>query len=60
MIELLITLLILAIVVYVVYLIIGMLNLPAPIKTIVYLIAGLIVLLVLLDRLGLFSIGKSL
>ncbi len=55
MIELLVSLLILAIVVYVVYLILNQIQLPPPIKTIVYLIVGLILLLVLLDQVGLYS-----
>ena len=57
MIELLVSLLVLAIVVYVVFLIIDMLKLPAPIKNIVWIIAALIVLLVLLDRLGLYHLA---
>lgn len=57
MIELLVTLLLLAIVIYVVNLIIGMLALPPQVKTIVYIIAGLIGLLYLLSRLGLYNVG---
>lgn len=59
MVELLVSLLILAIVIYVVYLIIGMLNLPPTIKTIVYLIVGVIFLVVLLDRTGLLHMNLS-
>jgi Zn-dependent protease with chaperone function len=58
-IELLVSLLILAVVVYVVYLIINMLTLPPPVKTIVYLIVGLIFLVVLLDRVGLYHLNLS-
>ena len=56
MISLLITLLIAAVVIYVLYLIIGMINLPAPIKNIVYLIVGLIILLWLLSSFGLYTL----
>lgn len=56
MISILVTLLIAAIVIYVVYLIVGMINLPAPIKNIVYLILGLIILLYLLSYFGLYNI----
>ena len=60
MIEILITLLILAVIVYVAYLIIGMLHLPQPILNIVYIIAALIVLLILLDVTGLYSVRGGL
>ena len=56
MIELLANLLILAVIVYVVYLILGMLKLSPPISTIVYLIVGLLVLVMLLDRAGLYHL----
>lgn len=54
LIHLLIGLLCLAVVIYVVYLILGMLPLPAPAKQIISLILSLIFLLVLLSYLGLF------
>lgn len=57
MIELLVTLLLLAVLVYVAYLIVGMLKLPPPILNIVYIIMAVIVLLVLLDKLGLYSVN---
>lgn len=57
MVELLVALLILAVIVYVVYLIVGMLHLPGPILQIVYLIMALIVLFVLLDKLGLYHLN---
>lgn len=57
MISLLVTLLILAVVVYVVNIIINELSLPPFVKTIVYLIAGLIGLLYLLDVLGLYHLA---
>ena len=56
MIELLITLLVVAVLVYVVYLVLGMLHLPPPIQTIVFLIVGLVVLLFLLDMFGLYNV----
>ncbi len=59
MIELLVSLLILAVVIYVVYLVINMLNLPPPIKTIVCLIVGLIFLVVLLDKVGLYHLALN-
>lgn len=54
LINLLIWLLVLAIVIYVVYLILGMLPLPGNVKTIATLVLGLIFLLILLNHLGLF------
>lgn len=56
MISLLITLLIGAIIIYVVYLIVGMLSLPQPIKNIVFLIIGVIVLVWLLQTFGLYHL----
>jgi len=55
MISLLITLLLVAVVVYIVYLILGMISLPDPIKKIIYLVVGLIVILWLLQYFGLLS-----
>lgn len=59
MIELLITLLLVALVVYVVHLIIGMLNLPQQVKTIAYIIIGVVVLLWLLSYLGIYSYSPT-
>lgn len=56
MIEILVTLLLLAVVIYVVNLVIGMLNLPSQVKTIAYLIVALIALFYLLDTFGIYSI----
>lgn len=53
LISLLIWLLILACVIYIVFLILGMLPIPAQVKTIITVILGLIFLLVLVERLGL-------
>jgi hypothetical protein len=55
-ISFLITLLIGAAVIYVVYLIVGMINLPAPIKNIVYIVVGLIILVWLLSYFGLYDL----
>lgn len=55
MIALLVGLLIAAAVVYVVYLIVGMINLPAPLKNIVYIIMAIIILVWLLSYFGLYS-----
>ncbi len=52
LIGLLVTLLVLAIVIYVVKLILDMLPLPDPVRLIVYLILGLVGLLILLNMLG--------
>lgn len=52
MIGLLITLIVLLVVVYVAHLIVEQLALPPPVKTIVYLILGLVFLLILLGQLG--------
>lgn len=57
MIEFLITMLILCVVIYVVYMVVGMLKLPAPISTIVYLIIGLIFLVVILDKSGVYHLN---
>lgn len=54
LISLLIWLLILALVIWCVYLVIGMLPLPAPVKQIVCVILALIFLLILLQHLGFF------
>lgn len=54
LIHLLIGLLVLAIVIYVVYLVLGMLPFPQPVKTIISLILALGFLLVLLSYLGIF------
>ena len=45
------------IVVYAVHLVIGMLGLPAQIKQLAYLVIAVVVLLWLLDRFGLYSVG---
>ena len=55
MISLLVGLLIQCVIIYVIYLILGIIALPAPIKNIVYLIVGLVILLWLLDSFGLYS-----
>lgn len=55
MIEMLVGLLILALVIYMVHMIIGMLNLPAQVKTIAYIIVGIVVLLYLLRLFGLYN-----
>ena len=55
MISILLSLLVLAVVIYVAYLILGYINLPEPINKIVTIILGLIFLLVLLQQVGLFG-----
>ncbi len=55
MISILVSLLIAAAVIYVVYMIIGMISLPAPMKNIVYIIVALIVLVWLLSFFGLYT-----
>ena len=52
LISLLIWLIILAVVVWLLFLIIGMLPLPEPIKTIITVVIALILLLVIVQRLG--------
>lgn len=59
MIEFLITVLILCIVIYVIYLVLGMIQLPAPIKTIVYLIVGLILLIAVLNYTGIYHLSLN-
>lgn len=55
MITFLVTLLLVAVVIYVVNLILGMLSLPPAVKQIAYIILGLVVLFWLLDFFGLYS-----
>jgi uncharacterized membrane protein YuzA (DUF378 family) len=55
MIELLITLLLVAVAIYVINLIFGMIPLPPQAKTIAYIIIGLIVLFWLLSFFGIYS-----
>jgi hypothetical protein len=54
LISVLIWLLVLAVVVYVIWLILNMLPIPEPIKTIILCILGLVLLLVIVQRLGFF------
>jgi hypothetical protein len=46
--------LVMAVVIYVIYLILGMVNLPSPIKNIVYLILGVILILWVLSATGVY------
>lgn len=55
MITFLVTLLLICVLVYVAHLVIGLLKLPDPIKTIAYIIVGLIVLFWLLNYFGIYS-----
>ena len=57
MVKTLVSLLVLCIVIYVIYLILNMIQLPAPIKTIVYLIVGLVLLVWLLRYFGIMDSG---
>lgn len=57
MVELLVTLLLAAVVIYVVQLIIGMINLPPQAKTIAYIVVAVIVILWLLDKFNLYHLG---
>ena len=56
MIELLVTLILVCIVVYAVYVVMGMLTLPAPIKQLIYLLIAVIVLFWMLDRFGIYHL----
>ena len=55
----LVTMLIAAVIIYVLYLVLGLINLPQPIKTIIYLIVGLFLVLYLLGAVGI-NTGISL
>lgn len=59
MIELLVTILLFLIIIYVIYLainfIVARMSLPSEVQTILYIVLGLIALLFLLDILGLYS-----
>lgn len=59
MINLLVGLLILALVIYCVFLVVGMLPLPEPAKQIVVIILAIIFLLVLLRQLGILGGGGA-
>ena len=54
LISVLIWLLVLAVVCYIIWLILNMLPLPEPIRTIILCILGLVLLLVIVQRLGFF------
>lgn len=54
LISLLIWLLVVAVVIYVLFLVLGMLPIPEPIKTILLCVVGLILFLIIIQRLGLF------
>lgn len=56
MIELLLSLLVLLLVIYVANLIVEALPFPQNVKTVIYLILGVIFLIILLGRLGLFHL----
>lgn len=56
MISFLVTLLIIAVIVYAAVLLVNYLPLPQPVKTIAFLIVGLIGLLYLLSSLGLYTV----
>ena len=56
MIELIISILLLLVIVYVVHMVIDALGLPGNVKNIAYLIVGLIALFWLLERFGLYSL----
>jgi len=53
LVSIIVWLVVLAVVVYVIFLILGMLPIPEPIRTILCLGVGLIILLLLVQRLGL-------
>jgi hypothetical protein len=55
MISMIVTLLLLGVLIYVVQLIVSMLALPSQVKTIVYIIIGVLVLLYLLNMFGLYN-----
>jgi hypothetical protein len=59
MIEFLISMLVLAIIIYVVVLVVGMLPLPPQVKTIVYLIVGVILLVAVLNQAGIYDFGHG-
>lgn len=54
LVELLVFLLVLILVLYIAQLIIGMMGLPPQVTRIVWIVIGIIALLVLLERLGLY------
>lgn len=57
LIGILVTLIILAIIAYAVYIVIGMFALPQPIKQLVYLLTGVILLVFLLNQLGIYHVA---
>lgn len=60
MLTILVTLLVVAIIAYVAYLVIGMLHIPQPILTIIYIIVGLVLLLWVLNAVGISLPGLKL
>lgn len=58
MIDVLITLLLVAVVIYVVNIIINLISLPAQVKQIVYIILGLVILFWLLDFFGIYDLAN--
>lgn len=57
MIEFLIYILVLCVVIYVLHLVIDMLSLPSQVRTIAFIIIGLVVLLLLLKKFGVANLG---
>jgi hypothetical protein len=58
LIGLLVTLVILCVVIYAVHIVVGMIALPQPIKTLIYLLIAVIVLLWMLDRFGIYHFAR--
>ena len=56
MIDLIVTILLVCVLVYIVHLLIGILKLPEPIRQIAFILIAVVVLLWLLDRFGLYSL----
>ena len=54
MISILVALIVIAILAYAVYTVLGMLPIPQPIKTLIYLLVALIILLWVLDAAGIY------
>lgn len=60
LVSILLSLIILGILIYAVYLIVGMLPIPQPIKTLVWLLVAVVFLIVLLNMLGISSVGGGI
>ncbi len=58
LVGILIALIVIAIICYAIYIVLGMLPLPQPVKTLVWLLVAVIFLIVILEALGVGTVGS--